>query len=134
MYFFFCQIVKNFIKWIITGFSQKVRKHKLIGDFGGAINCVFVFLKGKNERQFGKNYKKVPFDRSILLWGYTNTEIIRQVHIATKSAYTTKTLYNFVKLLVLKYTPQTWQVLQTGTPTSTPFLAFFFKCHRGCEA
>ena len=70
-----------------------------------------MFLKGKNERQFGKNYKKVPFDRSILLWGYTNTEIIRQVHIATKSAYTTKTLYNFVKLLVLKYTPQTWQVL-----------------------
>lgn len=73
--------------------------------------CVCVFRKGKNERQFGKNYKKVPFDRNILLWGYTNTEIIRQVHIATKSAYTTKTLCNFVKLLLLEHTPQMWQVL-----------------------
>lgn len=127
IYIFFCQIVKNFIKWIITGFSQKVRKHKLIGDFGGAINCVFVFMKGKNEKQFGKNYKEVPFDRSILLWGYTNTEIIRQVHIATKSTYTTKTLYNFVKLLVLKHTHKHGRYCRLVHPLQLLFQDFFLN-------
>lgn len=54
----FCQIVKNFIKWIITGFSWKVRKHKLIGDFGVAVNCVCVFRKGKNERCLARIIRK----------------------------------------------------------------------------
>ena len=130
IYIFFCQIVKNFIKWIITGFSQKVRKHKLIGDFGGAINCVFVFMKGKNEKQFGKNYKEVPFDRSILLWGYTNTEIIRQVHIATKSTYTTKTLnYQYLSI-----PHKHCRYCRLVHPLQLLFQDFFFKCHRGCEA